>query len=236
MDDVIDVLQRALEKKKLALNDGGAVAVQNIRRDDDVGNSGFIFKAEENETFRSPRTLSRDDATGDAYPATIGNLCEIPSAEDAQRVQFFAAIGHGMRADRHARAAEVGEEPFFRCHDLQRGSFLSGFKRLQQRACALCGALHLPESIAAMAMPGRIEEVQRSDLRKLNELVFLKLGDAKNEVVDGREGPFVARANESAACGFVEASDIAEADAESEGRPQIQSLIRLDQLQRAFPV
>src|SRR5688572_30737857 len=227
MNDVIDVLQRALEKKKLALDDGGAVAVQNIRRDDDVGNPGLIFKAEENETFRSPRALSRDDATGDAYPAAVGYLCEIPSAEDAQRVQFFAAIGHRMRADRHARAAEVGKEPFFRCHDLQRGSFLSRFKRLQQGTCALCGALHLPEGIAAMTVPGRIEEVQRSDLRKLNELVFLKLGDAKNEVIDGGEGPFVTRADESAACGFVEASDIAETNAEGGGRRT---------LQRALPV
>src|SRR5688572_21189153 len=45
MDDVIDVLQRTFEEKELSLNDSGAESVENVWRDDDVGDPGFIFKA-----------------------------------------------------------------------------------------------------------------------------------------------------------------------------------------------
>ena len=144
MDDIIDVLQRAFEEKKLALNDRGAVAVENIRRDDDVGNAGFVFKAEEDETFRGAGTLSRDDAAGNANPRPLGMPAQIARAENTQRLQFLAAIGHRMRADRHARAAEVGDEPFFGCHHVERGRLFSGFELLQQGARALRGAFHLP--------------------------------------------------------------------------------------------
>ena len=86
MDDVIDVLQRAFEEKELALNDRGAIALENIRRDDDVGNAGFVFEAEEDEAFCGAGTLSCDDTSGNANPATVGDTCQIARAENTQRL------------------------------------------------------------------------------------------------------------------------------------------------------
>ena len=73
MDDIVDILQRAIEEKKLSLNDRGAILFKNIGCDDDVRNAGLIFDAEEDETFRGAGTLPRDDAAGDADPSAIGN-------------------------------------------------------------------------------------------------------------------------------------------------------------------
>ena len=119
-------------------------ALENIRRDDDVRNAGFVFEAEEDETFCCAGTLPRDDTSGNADPAAVGDACQIARAENPQRLQFLAAIGHGMRTDRHARAVEIGDEPFFGCHHVERGRLSSGFELLQQGARALRCPFHLP--------------------------------------------------------------------------------------------
>src|SRR5262245_35024077 len=57
VDDIINILQRPFEEKKFSLNDRGAILLENIRRDDDVRDTGLIFQAEEDETFCSPGAL-----------------------------------------------------------------------------------------------------------------------------------------------------------------------------------
>ena len=218
MNDVVDVLQRTFEEKELALNDRGAIALEDIRRDDDVGNTGFIFKAEEDEAFRGAGTLPRNDAAGNANPAAVGDACQIARAQNAQRVQFLAAIGHRMRTDRHARAVEIGDEPFFGCHDVERGRLFSGFELLQQRARPLRGAFHLPKRITPMRVIVRIEKIQRADFRQLHEFVLLKFGNATGKVVDGSERALVARADERTPRGFAQAADVAKADAQGVAR------------------
>src|SRR5688572_22259460 len=77
MDDVVDVLDGAFEKKELALNHGGAISIQNIRRDDDVRDACFIFETHEDEAFRSSRPLSCDHAARHANQAAVGSVREI---------------------------------------------------------------------------------------------------------------------------------------------------------------
>ena len=63
---------------------------------------------------------------------------------------------------------------------------------------------------------GGIEKVQRSDFRKLDEFVLLKLWDTEGQVIDGREWLLVTRTHDRAAGGFVETADVAKTDAERE--------------------
>jgi hypothetical protein len=217
MDDIVDILQRAIKEKKLSLNDRGTVSLENIRCDDDVRDSGLVFEAEENETFCGSGALARDDATGDANSAAIGYVCEVARAKDSQGIQFLAAISHRVRADGHAGAPEICKESFFRCHDLERGGFVIGFYCLQQGTGALSGAFYLPEGVTAMTGMGGVEEVQRSDFRKLDEFVLLKFGNTKDKVVDGSERLLVACANDRAPGGFVKTADVTKANAQREG-------------------
>ena len=68
-----------------------------------------------------------------------------------------------------------------------------------------------------MSLVGGGEEVQRADLGKLDEFVLLEFGNAKDEIVDGREGALGAGADEGACGGFAQAPDVAESEAEGEG-------------------
>src|SRR5687767_8713498 len=70
-----------------------------------------------------------------------------------------------------------------------------------------------------MAVLFRIEEIQRSDLGQLHEFVLLKLGNAKDKIVDRSERLLVARADDSAPCCLVQTANVAQADAQGERSP-----------------
>ena len=48
------------------MHDDHAVLREKLRRDDGVGDAGFVFKAEEDEAFGGAGALAGDDAAGDA--------------------------------------------------------------------------------------------------------------------------------------------------------------------------
>src|SRR5436190_6468315 len=131
MDDVIDVLERTLEKKKLALNHRGAVLIENVRRDDDIRNAGFVFEADEDETFGCAGALARNHTAGHTDITPIRSVREIDGAEYAKTIQPLAAIGHRVRTDRHAGAVEVGNETLFMGHDVERRGFVFNFDVFQ---------------------------------------------------------------------------------------------------------
>jgi hypothetical protein len=45
------ILERALDKQKTAAGDDDAVAFEDVRREDDVGDAGFVFEREKDETL-----------------------------------------------------------------------------------------------------------------------------------------------------------------------------------------
>ena len=54
--------------------------------------------------------------------------------------QFLAAIGHGMRTDRHAGAVEIGNEPFFGSHHVERGRLVLRFRCFSSNGPVRCAA------------------------------------------------------------------------------------------------
>lgn len=57
-DDVVLILQRAVHEKKLLVDDHYAVPGEKLRGDDGVGDAGFVFDAEEHETFGGAGALA----------------------------------------------------------------------------------------------------------------------------------------------------------------------------------
>src|SRR5579864_4016311 len=75
-DDVILILQASFDQQELVMNDHGMILLEKSRRDDGVGDSGFVFKAEENKTFCCSGTLARDHGSSEAYMRSMRKALE----------------------------------------------------------------------------------------------------------------------------------------------------------------
>ena len=76
---------------------------EQIRPDDDVGDAGFVFEREEDESFGGARALPGDDRAGDAHAPPVPAARQIDRAQDAAQRQLHAPQRHRMRTDRQAR-------------------------------------------------------------------------------------------------------------------------------------
>jgi len=56
-----------------------AVFLERIGPDDEIGDPGFVFQANKDETFCSPRSLTANDVSRDAYGGTVFRLRATPT-------------------------------------------------------------------------------------------------------------------------------------------------------------
>ena len=95
------ILQFALDQQKLLVHDEDVICVEKLRRDDGVGDAGFIFDAEKDESFGGAGALARDHSAGDANLGAIGKIAEFDGGANALPFHLRAMVSHGMRADGH---------------------------------------------------------------------------------------------------------------------------------------
>src|SRR4029450_6874530 len=81
--DTVLILEHAVDDEEWFLDDDEAVAREEIRPDDDVGNAGLVLEREEHEPLGRAGPLARDDHAGHADAAALPRRCQIPRAEDA---------------------------------------------------------------------------------------------------------------------------------------------------------
>src|SRR4029450_8410136 len=93
------MLQDAIDDEKWLFDDRETIAREQIRTDDDVGDSRFVLEGEENESLRGAGPLPRDHHTGDAYAPPLTRLLKIPRPQDAAHRQLVAPQRHRMTAD-----------------------------------------------------------------------------------------------------------------------------------------
>src|SRR5580765_458743 len=80
-DDAVLILQDAVDDEKRVVDDDGVIFFEKLRRDDDVGDAGFVFQAEEDEAFCGARTLANDDGASDANERAVAKFGEMRSGD-----------------------------------------------------------------------------------------------------------------------------------------------------------
>jgi len=82
-DDIILILQNAFDHEKAFGDQQKAIFVEQVGMDDRIGDSGFIFEAEEEKAFGGAGTLASDDAASDAEALTVSEGFERRGGADA---------------------------------------------------------------------------------------------------------------------------------------------------------
>lgn len=119
-DDVVLILQTSFDQQKLVMDDNGMILLENLRCDDGVGDSGFVFKVEENETFCCSGTLARDHSSGEAHVRSMRQMLEFDGRAHASPLQFGTVVRERMRAHGHTGAAKISDQSFFNGHGSER--------------------------------------------------------------------------------------------------------------------
>ena len=78
--DVVGVLDLAFDDEKVFLRDEEALFFEELRRDDGVGDAGFVFEADEDKTFGGAGSLTANDVAGDANALAVAGFWEIRGA------------------------------------------------------------------------------------------------------------------------------------------------------------
>ena len=70
-DNAVLVLQCAPNDEERPAHNRGVFLFEKWRRDDDVGNAGFILKTEKHKPFGSAGALASDDGTGHGHECAV---------------------------------------------------------------------------------------------------------------------------------------------------------------------
>src|SRR6266436_8276360 len=128
---------------------------EELRRDDDIRNTGFIFEAQEYESFRSAGTLADDDCTCHADDRAIAKCSQTRCRRNAAAIKARAMLRHRMMAGCDACAVKIRGQALFIIHGIERrekgrGIGIVGSDRsLEKSASGAAGAFDLPQSAAA---------------------------------------------------------------------------------------
>ena len=63
--DSIDVLHFAFDNQVRIIQDSCSLAIEDVRHNDGVRDTGFVFDTEKEQSFGGSGTLAADDAAGD---------------------------------------------------------------------------------------------------------------------------------------------------------------------------
>ena len=111
-DDVVLILQQTFDEEKLLVHDDQAILREELRRDDGVGNAGFVLDAEEDEALGGAGALARDDAAGNADGRAVGKIAEFDGGMNALPLEASAVVSHGVESHGESCAAKIGDEAF----------------------------------------------------------------------------------------------------------------------------
>lgn len=71
MDHPILVLQRSSDAYEMAARYYDPILFEGIGRENNIGDSGFVFEREKDKTLCGSRTLAGDDAARNAYKTVV---------------------------------------------------------------------------------------------------------------------------------------------------------------------
>src|ERR1043165_711358 len=98
-----------------------AIAIEELRGDDDVAHSSFVFEGQEDKSFGRTRTLTNNYPTPNAREVAVTEPANINRAQGFQMIQFLPVISNRMLADSEAGTAKVSVNAFSDGHRLEGG-------------------------------------------------------------------------------------------------------------------
>ena|SRR5215467_5887858 len=73
-NDIVLVLQDTFDQNKFFVDQQQSVFLKHVGSNDDIGDAGLIFHAEENETLGRARALANDDTSSHAHRPAIAQI------------------------------------------------------------------------------------------------------------------------------------------------------------------
>ena len=111
--DAVLILEHAVDDEERLLDDDEAIAREEVRADDDVGDAGLVLEREEHEALRPCpgrwRVMTMP-ATRTRRPCRARSADRARAARRASRARR-AASAIGWRPDAQARAGVIGDQP-----------------------------------------------------------------------------------------------------------------------------
>ncbi len=68
------VLQRSPDQQKRMMYNNGMVAFEQLRRDNNIRDTGFVLEAQKNKTLSGARTLPNDHRSHDTHALAVGQF------------------------------------------------------------------------------------------------------------------------------------------------------------------
>lgn len=194
------VLDFALDGKEEFLGNGEAPLFEELGGNNGVGDAGFIFEADKDESLRGAGALAADDHSCDANVLPISGLRQI--ARQGHVVKLLADESHGVASCGHASAGKIGIETLKGIHRskgrrgldtavIETGQILRAMRRFD-----------FPESVAAVFD----QAIERADAGQHAKRRFVG-GDAILKVLQRGKRPLGPCRRDSPADGGIHSLD-----------------------------
>ena len=82
MDDVFDVLQPAFDEQEWFFGNYQTKRLEHRWRNDDIGDTGFIFKTDKYKSFSGSWTLTADDIARNFHSASMPRFRQVRRPQD----------------------------------------------------------------------------------------------------------------------------------------------------------
>ena len=118
--DVVDVLHLAVDHDIRIVEDGLALAIEDIGHHHGIRDAGFIFDAQEQQSFGGAGALAAYDAAGCTNLVAVAHEFQLRRGRDAERVHLLAMKRHGVLADGEVATAKVRIQTLTGIHGRER--------------------------------------------------------------------------------------------------------------------
>ena len=112
MNDSILMLERTFHAHKATARNHNTVLFKVIRRDDDIGDTGFIFERQEDKTLRGPWALPSDDTPWNPDKFMIGTTRKVICGHHSCPSKRVAMIGERLPTGGEASACIISRQAF----------------------------------------------------------------------------------------------------------------------------
>lgn len=159
VDDLALAFDGAVGEEEGAEACDAPVFLEGVAPDDEVGDAGFVFQGDEDDSGGGAGALAAEDDAGDADAALGGAaffVAEVGGGEDAEGGEVFAEEGDGMCFEGEADGAVVVEDAVFGgdVGEAVQAGFVGGVGGVEEGEVVVAEGFDLPEGALAVEVHG----------------------------------------------------------------------------------